>query len=277
LVILLVKAGADVEQQDYRGDTAEIKANGEAIHAFYEFRGLKFEACERYHGQADRNGKRNGQGVLYFKPEGYTAQERVIYRGGFKLDQYNGRGTLYWPLSDQIQYVGRFKAGLKHGRGVEFDEQGKKVYQGTYREGKREGRGDEFVDNIRTYKGEVFNNSRHGFGIAYMDSYRYVGRFENGQMCGVGVLSCPNGERYEGMFFGNKLNGPGSHYKPVMTSTKAGPDGSSATPGTIVVATHANYINGKAEKELNTRFIPKPVDMPDTRDLSQVCCCLFVV
>jgi hypothetical protein len=269
LVLLMVKNGAEVEMQDYRGDLAESKANEEALHAFYELRGLKFEACDRYQGQLDRSGNKNGQGTLFRKPEGYTALERIVYKGGFKQDLYNGRGSLYWPLSDQIQYVGRFKAGLKHGRGVEFDEHGKRVYQGTFRDGKREGRGDEFAEGVRTYKGELLNNVRHGFGISYMDGYRYVGRFENGLMSGVGVLSLPNGERYEGMFFGGRLNGHGSHYKTVVTSTKVSADGNSKASGTIMVATHANYIQGKPEKELTHRFVPKPVDMPDTRDLSQ--------
>lgn len=40
--------------------------------------------------------------------------------------------TSFFPRAGQenIQYIGRFKAGLKHGRGIEFDEAGRKVYQG---------------------------------------------------------------------------------------------------------------------------------------------------
>lgn len=75
-------------------------------------------------------GKRHNQGVLYFKPEGYEMVEKQLYRGSFKNDRYHGHGTLYWPGQDSIQYIGRFKAGLKHGRGIEFDEQGRKIYQG---------------------------------------------------------------------------------------------------------------------------------------------------
>jgi hypothetical protein len=76
-------------------------------------------------------GKRNNQGVLYFKPEGYETVEKQLYRGSFKNDRYHGHGTLYWPGQDSIQYIGRFKAGAKHGRGIEFDEQGRKIFQGT--------------------------------------------------------------------------------------------------------------------------------------------------
>ena len=279
---MLVKSGADVELCDSLGNTAENKASGDAIHAYYELKGLKFEDNYRYQGQTDRQGKRNGQGTLYYKPQGYTAQERIQYRGGFKLDQFNGRGTLYWPVSDIVQYVGRFKAGEKHGRGVEFDASGKKIYQGTFREGKREGRGDEYDDGIRTYKGEFFNNVRHGFGIAYLaQGHRYIGRFENGALSGVGVYSLPQGDRFEGMFYNNRQDGPGSLYKVVVSSIlphaedlssdslHAASHSSSGT-GSMIIATHAIWQMGRSGKELPTRFVPKPVDMPDTRDMSQV-------
>ena len=75
-------------------------------------------------------GKRFNQGVLYFKPEGYEMTEKQLYRGSFKNDLYHGHGTLYWPGSENIQYIGRFKGGMKHGRGIEFDELGHKIYQG---------------------------------------------------------------------------------------------------------------------------------------------------
>ncbi len=32
-------------------------------------------------------------------------------------------------------------------------------------------------------------------------------------MCGVGIYCHPNGDRFEGMFFGNKPDGPGSFYE----------------------------------------------------------------
>lgn len=61
LIILLVQAGADQLSLDYRDDTPEAKCNGNAAHAFYELRGLRFEAMETYEGQYDRYGKRYRQ------------------------------------------------------------------------------------------------------------------------------------------------------------------------------------------------------------------------
>ena len=56
LTMLLVKAGAEPAMLDYRGETAEQKCNGEAQHAFYELRGLVFQAIDRYVGTLDRTG-----------------------------------------------------------------------------------------------------------------------------------------------------------------------------------------------------------------------------
>jgi hypothetical protein len=40
-----------------RGDIAEVKCNGEALHAFYELRGLVYQERERYEGRLDRDGE----------------------------------------------------------------------------------------------------------------------------------------------------------------------------------------------------------------------------
>lgn len=118
------------------------------MYAFYEVRGLKFEATERYEGGRDAKGRRSGSGSLYRKAEGYRAKERLIYRGGWKNDQFNGQGSLFWEEADLappttpgkpvpkdegveipsvIKFVGRFRNGVLHGRGTGFDERGDKV------------------------------------------------------------------------------------------------------------------------------------------------------
>lgn len=40
-----------------RGDIAESKCNGDALHAFYELRGLVYEERERFEGRLDRDGQ----------------------------------------------------------------------------------------------------------------------------------------------------------------------------------------------------------------------------
>eukprot|EP00601_Ochromonadales_sp_CCMP2298_P009776 CAMPEP_0173269114 /NCGR_PEP_ID=MMETSP1142-20121109/30703_1 /TAXON_ID=483371 /ORGANISM="non described non described, Strain CCMP2298" /LENGTH=873 /DNA_ID=CAMNT_0014205433 /DNA_START=275 /DNA_END=2895 /DNA_ORIENTATION=- len=251
LTILLVRAGADVNLPDYRGCVAEERCTGDAYHAFFELQGLKFEAAERYQGRTDRAGNRTGQGVLFFKPDGYEMEEMQLYRGSFKNDMYHGHGTLYWPGTDKIQYIGRFKAGMKHGRGIEFDEQGRKIYHGIFKEDKREGRGDEFSDEAKTYKGEFSDNVRHGFGVAYFgESAKYFGRYEGGMMCGVGIYCHPNGDRFEGMFFNNRPDGPGSFYElDHYTGNSTG--------------SHAIWQAGRKVKDSNFPFVPTSADLPD--------------
>lgn len=236
---------------DRRGRTAEENCNGNAQHAFYELRGLKFEARERYQGKTDRQGLRTGQGILFYKPEGYMQEERQLYRGSFKNGLYHGHGTLYFPGADVIAYIGRFKEGMKHGRGIEFDISGHKIYQGTFRDDKREGRGEEFSEGLRTYKGEFMNNMRHGFGVAYYsEGSKYVGRYENNLMSGVGIYVHPDGNRFEGMFFNNKADGPGSFYeRDPFTGNFSG--------------THALWQAGKKLKEANAPFVPTLADLPD--------------
>jgi len=251
LTVLLVRAGADVGSEDYRGCIAEEKCTGDAYHAFYELQGLKFEPVERFQGKTDRSGKRTGQGVLFFKPEGYEIEEKQLYRGTFKNDMYHGHGTLYWPGQDSIQYIGRFKGGMKHGRGIEFDEQGKKIYQGTFRDDKREGRGEEYNEDVRTYKGEFSENVRHGFGVAYFgESAKYFGRYEGGVMCGVGIYCHPNGDRFEGMFFNNRPDGPGSFYELDHYTGNA-------------TGSHAVWQAGRKIKDSNFPFVPTSADLPD--------------
>jgi hypothetical protein len=144
LTMLLLQAGADAHALDYRGHSAQEVASGQAVHAFYEMNGMIHDASERYAGALDRNGRRTRQGTLYLKAEGYHEKEHILYTGSWKEDAYDGNGTEYWPGTDTLRYVGRFKAGNRRGRGVEMDTHGRKVYSGGFRENLREGRGEEF-------------------------------------------------------------------------------------------------------------------------------------
>lgn len=280
LTMLLLQAGADKDAVDYRGHTSLDVATAKAVHAFYEMDGLKFESQERYEGAKDKTGRRTRQGTLYFKSEGYHEQEHILYAGSWKEDKYDGNGTLYFPGTETVCYVGRFKGGRRHGRGVEMDRQGRKVYSGGFRDDQREGRGEEFdpefgsedsavsattTDAITltrlnsiaelseptlVYKGEFWRGEKHGFGVRYLPGgHKYIGRFDHDTMCGIGVYMHANGDRFEGMFVGNKLDGPGSMYTYDPTTGQE-------------EAKHAMFTAGLRQKELSTPFVPKVIDLP---------------
>mmetsp|Transcript_24049 Transcript_24049/g.40884 ORF Transcript_24049/g.40884 Transcript_24049/m.40884 type:complete len:669 (-) Transcript_24049:93-2099(-) len=252
LVILLVQAGADQTSTDYRDDIAENKCNGNAVHAFYELRGLKFEEIEEYEGQYDRHGKRYRQGSVYYKAEGYFQELHLLYRGGWKDDQYSGHGSLYWTGSPNLKYVGRFKEGVFNGSGTLYSQDGEKTYSGQFREGQKEGRGEEFnKEGKMVYKGEFSEGLRHGFGAVYLsEGHRYMGRLDKGVMTGVGVYFHPGGNRFEGNFFNNKPDGHGSFYE-------VDPD-----TGRETSATHAMWTMGRKASEINFPFEAKKKDLP---------------
>jgi hypothetical protein len=76
-----------------------------------------------------------------------------------------------------------------------------------------------------------------------------MGRFDKGNMSGLGYYSFPNGERYEGMYFNNKFEGPGSYYR---------------TSGPI----HAIWSKGVVQQEMRTPFVPLSVDIPEKKETS---------
>ena len=255
LVFSIIKAGASVTEADYKGETAEQRANGEAIHAFYELNGLRKEAIERYEGGKDRFGVREGEGAVYFKPEGYKAKESLVYRGRFKAGLYHGSGTLYWPGTDVVKYVGRFLGGKMHGRGSEFDETGDLVFQGTFRNNCREGKGVEYKQGLKVFEGEMCGNKRQGFGCEYVqaDGHFYLGHFEENLWNGVGIyVNILEGCRAEGYWYNNKQDGIGSLYI-IDRNTYL------ATSGK-----HGLWNQGKNTQENQQAFVPGPMDLPHT-------------
>jgi hypothetical protein len=84
----------------------------------------------------------------YLKPEGYLAAEYLHYEGVLKDNNYNGHGILYWEGSCIKKFMGRFRNGSLHGRGIEYNMKGDKIYQGSWVYGTKHGRGIEYEDNI---------------------------------------------------------------------------------------------------------------------------------
>lgn len=78
----------------------------------------------------------------------------------------------------------------------------------------------------------------------------YCGRFLEGAMSGIGIYVQPNGDLFEGHFYNNKPDGPGSRYT-FDASTKEYSTG-----------THAVWDKGRISKETSESFIAAQDDLP---------------
>ena len=78
-----------------------------------------------------------------------------------KGDCYTGHGT--YLFEDGSKYVGQFRAGKLHGKGILYAENGDK-YLGDWVKNKRQGRGKLIFSSGEHYIGDFHNNNFHGFG-----------------------------------------------------------------------------------------------------------------
>lgn len=94
-------------------------------------------------------------------------------------------------FADGEKYVGEFKQGQYHGKGMMTYTDGEK-YIGEYLEGTRHGQGTYVFANGDKYIGEYKNGTRHGQGVyTSTDGKRYVGSFDNGIPDGHGAEIFP--------------------------------------------------------------------------------------
>jgi hypothetical protein len=108
----------------------------------------------RYEGYV-KNGKKHGQGTLYFK-------NGDKYIGEWREDKKHGQGTYIY--ADAEKYVGQWKDGRMHGKGTYFFKSGNK-FTGQWREDKKHGPGTYFFKNGDQWKGSYVNNKKHGRGV----------------------------------------------------------------------------------------------------------------
>lgn len=77
---------------------------------------------------------KNGEGVIYgFSPDGNV---HLYYKGDLNEDgDGDGDGIIYYLGTDIPKYDGEFKKGKYHGKGILYDENGKKIYDGKWENG----------------------------------------------------------------------------------------------------------------------------------------------
>ena len=132
-----------------------------------------------------KNNKLHGFGVWEF-PDAF--KHKGQWKNG-KLDGFGKKVTKNISLNKKWEYIGDFKAGLKHGFGKEF------------------------VSNSYEYIGDFKDDKKNGFGTyKFIEGGTYVGAFEDDAFNGKGTLFYHNGHKYVGFFRNGKKNGYGEYY-----------------------------------------------------------------
>ena len=156
-----------------------------------------------YYGDIDINYKRNGYGIQLYK-------NGVKLEGIWKDDMFQGYGRMITLNGDL--YEGVFTSDLKlNGSGIKRSLNGD-VYIGMFMNGLKHGEGIEENNEIE-YKGQFVNDLRNGKGIIHFKQINevYEGEFVKGNLNGVGIYRFVNEDVYEGMFKDGKMHGKGMY------------------------------------------------------------------
>lgn len=127
-----------------------------------------------------------------------------------KGDCSNGYGTTVFPSG--AKYIGDFKNGKLHGKGIFYFSDGNK-YIGHWVNQYREGEGRMIFTSGDEYLGEFKQNKFSGNGVmAYTNGNRYEGQWADNKQNGYGEFEFANGDRYQGNFKAGLYDGQGSMY-----------------------------------------------------------------
>lgn len=122
----------------------------------------------------------------------------------------NGYGTCVFPSG--AKYVGDFKNGKLHGKGIFYFSDGNK-YLGNWVDQYREGKGRMVFVSGDEYFGDFKRNKFSGEGVMiYANGNRYEGSWLENKPGGYGVFVFVSGDRYEGNFTGGLYEGQGTMY-----------------------------------------------------------------
>jgi len=141
---------------------------------------------------------KNGKIAIFY------SDKKLKYEGDIVDGKYEGKGAYYYNDEGGNLYVGEWKKGLKHGKGIlYYNHDAKKIkYEGNFSKGKFEGKGIYYWKDGSYYIGDFVNGSKHGYGTYYVKGgkIKYEGGFANDKFEGNGIYYCNNGNYYIGRF-----------------------------------------------------------------------------
>ena len=145
----------------------------------------------------------NGKGAFIY-PSG------AKYVGEFKEGKIHGKGILYFSNGDE--YNGNWVDHYRTGKGkMTFKKGGQ--YIGQFKKNKFNGQGKYTYPNGDLYYGEWIENIAEGEGeYVFTNGNVYVGKFKAGKFHGFGTMLYENGSYFEGQWANNKKEGPGTMY-----------------------------------------------------------------
>lgn len=163
-------------------------------------------------------GKITGSGIYKYKTG-------TIYIGDFKDKTLQGHGILIASQTDSITncpnaryYVGRFKNGLKNGKGVCYDINGNVIYSGKFVE-------DQPVDHFQEFSSEI-----KYFADIKTDDFYYIGELEGNFPNGSGAVFFPNGDFLISNFLDGDRTGNSIYIQADGNWISENVDGNQVTP-----------------------------------------------
>lgn len=127
-------------------------------------------------------------------------QQRNKYNGEIdrKTKKRDGLGT-YQYENQFFQYQGRFKQGIKEGKGKLIMGDGS-IVEGEFINGELEGQGTITYPNGNYYKGGLKEGEKEGEGEWMLRGDKYIGQFHCGDKHGKGIYIGHNGDHIEGIW-----------------------------------------------------------------------------
>lgn len=231
-----IKTGIDPEETIIDGQTGKFFIEDNVIFEGKVFKGKK------YFNQLVFLEKAIGQVKL---PDGTS------YTGLFKNNLLNGPGRIL--NFDGIIFQGQFENNNLNGQGKVILPNGD-TYEGAFVDNKLNGEG-KILNDYETLSGEFVNNVLVRGEISNTNGYFAKGSFVDMLLDGEGIKQFGDGEKQEGFFTLNKLNGPGKitlHNGIIIEGTFSDGEYNGKIKKTYSdgIIEEALYVNGKIQGKI---------------------------